>query len=588
MINLKINGQPVEVEEGSTILQAAKKLGVFIPTLCHHDILKPTGACRVCVVEQKQGDWTKLVTSCSSPARDGTEIEIDSDAALRARRVVLGLLMSRWPNVPVVKELAAKYGVEEPLFLDEEYIEPEEDACIRCGMCVRVCREVVGAQALAFVDRGTERIVSTPYDEVSPDCIACGSCSHVCPTGYAKLVDLYDAPSRHSEIQLGPNTPIHIPTMQAIPNSPFIDTETCIHFKTGQCKVCESVCEPGAVNFDQVEEEVEFKAGSIILTTGFKQFDPRPMRQYGYGKFPDVVTGLEFERMNCASGSTGGKITCADGREPKSVAILHCIGSRDKNYNAYCSRVCCMYALKFAHLVKEKTEAEVYDLYIDMRCPGKGYEEFYDRLLHEDIRFIRGKAAEISNFPIYHGEQGKLIVRVEDTLTATIRRIPVDMVILCGALEPQADAKEFARLFGVSTDKYGWMIEKHPKLAPVETASDGVFIAGCAQGPKDIPDSVAQGSAAAAMALQNINKGEVELEGFFAVVNEDLCSGCRVCNDLCPYGAIIFDEEKEISRVEEALCKACGTCVSACPSSAIIGKHFTDKQILAELEGILS
>jgi len=222
MISLKINGQPVEVEDGSTILQAAKKLGISIPTLCHHDILKPTAACRVCIVEQKEGDWTKMVTACSSPARNGSEILTDSEEALRARQMVLGLLISRWPNVPILKQLAEQYGVTEPLFVEPEYVEAAEDACIRCGMCVRVCHEVVGAQALAFVNRGPNE-----------DCIACGSCSHVCPTGHAKLVDLEGIDFRHSEIQLGPNTPIHVPTMQAIPNSPFIDTETCIHFKTG-------------------------------------------------------------------------------------------------------------------------------------------------------------------------------------------------------------------------------------------------------------------------------------------------------------------------------------------------------------------
>jgi len=587
MVNLTINGHPVEAEDGATILETAKKLNIEIPTLCYHEILKPFADCRLCVVELEHRGKSKIVTSCSQLVEDGMKVTTDSDWALTTRKYVLQLLLSRWPNVPVLKQLAEELEVEPPpVLLDNA--EYEEDACIRCGRCVVVCDEVVNAQALVMANRGSDLIVTTAYNERSDDCIACGSCSHVCPTGHAKLVSLDGVELRHDEILLGPNSAIRIDTMQAIPNSPMIDTESCIHFKTGGCKVCEQVCEPEAVNFDDVEEELEFEVGGVILATGFKQIDPRPMKQYGYGKHPNVVTGLEFERMNCASGATGGKIVCADGEAPESVAILHCIGSRDKNYNAYCSRVCCMYALKFAHLVKEKTEAEVYDLYIDMRCPGKGYEEFYDRLLREDIRFIRGKGAEVTSFPVYEGEEGKLIVRVEDTLIGTIRRIPVDMVVLCGALEPQADAKEFARLFGVSTDKYGWMIEKHPKLAPVETTSDGVFIAGCAQGPRDIPDTVAQGSAAASMALQNINMGEVEMEGYFAIVDEDLCSGCRVCNDLCPYGAIIFDEEKKISMVQEALCKSCGTCVSACPSSAIIGKHFTDQQIMAELEGILS
>jgi heterodisulfide reductase subunit A2 len=588
MIHTRIDGRPIEVEEGTTILDAARRMGMDIPTLCHHDILKPAGACRLCVVEEKRSDWTHLVTSCSTPVRDGAEYTTNSPEVNKARKLVVGLLLSRWPNVPVVKELAETIGVTEPLFFEEEYIEEAEDACIRCGMCIRVCDEIVKASALSWDGRGTERMVTTPYHEYSDTCIVCGSCTEVCPTGHIKLRDADGALLRHDEIDLGPNSAIHLPTMQAIPNAPFIDTEYCIHFQTDGCGYCAEVCEREAIDFNQQEEEIELDVGSIILTTGYKQFDPRPMRQYGYGEYPNVITGLEFEIMNCASGSTGGRVVCANGEPPKSVAILHCIGSRDKNYNEYCSRVCCMYALKFAHLVKEKTEAEVYDLYIDMRCPGKSYEEFYDRLLHEDIRFIRGKAAEVTTFPHYEGEEGKLIVRCEDTLTSMIRRIPVDMVILCGALEAQADASTFSRLFGVSTDKHGWMIERHPKLAPVETASDGVFIAGCAQGPKDIPDTVAQASAAASMALQNIQKGVVELEGYFAVISEDLCCGCRVCNELCPYGAIVFDDVKKISLVEEALCKACGTCVSACPSSAIEGKHFTDVQILAELEGVLS
>lgn len=587
-VTLKINGTEVHVPEGTTILKACQSQGIRIPTLCHNELLKPAGACRLCMVEEVKRGRGHLVASCSTPVSEGSEILTEVEPVFKARQTVLGLLLSRWPNVPVIRDLAKEYGISEPLFLDPDYIEPAENACIRCGMCIRMCDEVVGAHALAWDGRGTERLVTTPYDEESDTCIVCGSCASVCPTGHIRLEDAEGISFRHDEVLLGPNAAINVPTMQAIPNSPHIDVDSCIHFQTGGCRICESVCEPGAINFAQEEELLEFDVGSVVLATGFKQFDPRPMRQYGYGEFPNVLTGLEFEKLNCASGSTGGRILCANGEAPKSVAILHCIGSRDRHYHEYCSRVCCMYALKFAHLVKEKTQAEVYSLYIDMRCPGKGYEEFYDRLLHEDIRFIRGKAAEVSTVPHYKGEVGKLIVRVEDTLTAVIRRIPVDMVVLCGALEPQADAKALGHLFGVSTDKHGWYIEKHPKLAPVETASDGVFIAGCAQGPKDIPDTVAQASAAASQAMQNIQKGTVELEGYFAVINEEKCSGCRVCNDLCPYNAIVFDVEKEVSRIEEALCKACGTCVSACPSSAIVGRHFTDQQILAELEGILS
>ena len=246
-----------------------------------------------------------------------------------------------------------------------------------------------------------------------------------------------------------------------------------------------------------------------------------------------------------------------------------------------------MYALKYAHLIKEKTEAEVYNFYIDMRCSGKGYEEFYDRLLAEDVRFVRGKVGEISRVSIGEGEEGKLIVRVEDTLLGIVRRIPVDMVILCPAMKAQPDAKEFSRVFSCSVGRDGFFIEKHPKLAPVSTTSDGVFIAGACQGPKDIPETVAQGAAAAAEVLSLIDRKEIEIEATTAVIDEECCSGCRICNTLCSFGAISFDEQKTVSVINEALCKGCGTCAAACPQGVIKARHFTDRQINSEIEGIL-
>ena len=222
-----------------------------------------------------------------------------------------------------------------------------------------------------------------------------------------------------------------------------------------------------------------------------------------------------------------------------------------------------------------------------MRCFGKGYEEFYKRLGDEGTRFIRGKVGSISSEIATEGEQGKLIVSAEDTLLGTMMRIPIDMVILATALEPQADAKEVARMFNIGCSAGGFFQERHPKLDPVATTTDGVFVVGCCQSPKDIPDTVAQASAAAARALAMITKGNVEIEAATAVIDEDKCSGCKICSDLCVYSAISFDEEKLVSRVNEALCKGCGVCVAACPSGAIKGKHFTTEQILAEVEGAL-
>ncbi|MFB0559210.1 MAG: 4Fe-4S binding protein, partial [Dehalococcoidales bacterium] len=354
-----------------------------------------------------------------------------------------------------------------------------------------------------------------------------------------------------------------------------------------ECMECVKACEAEAINHEMEDEIIEVEVGSIIMATGYDTFDPSVITQYGYGRYDNVVTALQFERMCNASGPTGGEIMLKDGSEPQSVAIIHCVGSRDKNYCEYCSRVCCMYSLKYSHLIKEKTGAEVYQFYIDMRCFGKGYEEFYERISEEGVVFIRGKVGEVTDRAVAEEERGKLVVVAEDSLMSTMIRVPVDMVILSTALEPRSDAEAVARLFNISRSADGFFLERHPKLDPVATTSDGIFVVGCCQAPKDIPDTVAQASAAAARALSMISRGKVGVEVAVAVIDEELCSGCKICNLLCPYSAISFDEEKEVSRVNEALCKGCGVCVAACPSGAITGKHFTTKQIMAEIEGVL-
>lgn len=245
-----------------------------------------------------------------------------------------------------------------------------------------------------------------------------------------------------------------------------------------------------------------------------------------------------------------------------------------------------MYSLKTAHLIREKTEGKVYEFYIDMRAFGKGYEEFYKRLLEEDVTFIRGRVAEVTDVSEATSEKGKLVVVAEDTLLGIVRRVPVDMVILSVGLEPRRDALDVAHTFSISRSKDGFFLEKHPKLAPVSTAVDGVFVAGACQGPKDIPDSVAQGAAAAANVLSLIDRKAVELEPAIAIINEASCSGCKMCVELCPYHAITYDEERKLATVNEALCKGCGVCVAACPSSAIEQQNFTNRQLVAEIEAI--
>ena len=409
-------------------------------------------------------------------------------------------------------------------------------------------------------------------------CNSCMVCVQKCPW---KAVSEFDE-------GLAERKAIYTPFAQAVPNVPVIDTEHCVYFLKGKCRACEKFCDVNAIDFEQQDKEVEVEVGAVIVATGYDSLDPSVMSNYGFGRYDNVFTALQFERMTNASGPTGGRIVLKDGREPKSIAIIHCVGSRDKNYHEYCSRVCCMYSLKYSHLIKEKIkDADVYQFYIDMRCFGKGYEEFYERLSNEGVIFIRGKVAEVTDRAVSEEEEGKLIAVAEDSLLGTMIRVPVDMVILSTALESRSDAETVARLFNISRGGDGFFLERHPKLDPVATTTDGVFIVGCAQGPKDIPDTVAQASAAAARALAMISKGSVEMEAATASIIEELCSGCTTCNLLCPYSAISFDAEKKVSRINEALCKGCGVCVAACPSGAITGKHFTTEQIIAEIEGVL-
>lgn len=355
-----------------------------------------------------------------------------------------------------------------------------------------------------------------------------------------------------------------------------------------ECGECEKWCEAKAIDFGQQDRIVELEVGSIIVATGYEQFNPAVMAEYGYKKYDNVITGLEFERLVNASGPTGGQILLKDGREPRAVGIIHCVGSRDLNYHEYCSRVCCMYALKFSHLLKEHLPGvEIYQCYIDMRCFGKSYEEFYNRLLKEGVNFVRGRVGEVTNVAETAEEKGKLIMLVEDTLIGEQRRIPVDLVILCCAIEPQKDSQAIARLLRISRSADGFFLEKHPKLDPVATFSDGIYVAGCCQGPKDIPDTVAQASAAAAQVLSILSKGVVEIEVATAAINEEICSGCKICYALCPYSAITFDGQKAVCQVNEILCKGCGVCGAACPSEAVTNRHATAQEIMSQIEGVL-
>jgi heterodisulfide reductase subunit A len=341
-------------------------------------------------------------------------------------------------------------------------------------------------------------------------CIGCGTCAEKCPTSVPSEFD-FGTTMRKA---------IYMPFPQAVPNKYMVDADSCLYLKNGKCKACVKACPvPNCINLDEQDETVEITVGNIIVATGYKPFDAKRVPQYGYGKFPNVLTSLEFERLLNASGPTGGNIHLrstdkkghpvftSDSPQPEKIAIVHCVGSRDKNYNKYCSRVCCMYSLKFAHLILDKlSNAEVFEYFIDMRSFGKGYEEFYERIREENVNIIRGKTAKVEEV------KGKLLIRGEDIFKAEVIEQEVDMVILSVGLEPAEETARLAEMLRIPLSEGGWLEESNYNTSSTGTFRGGIYIAGTCQGPKDIPDSVAQGSAAAARALRSVLKGSIALD----------------------------------------------------------------------------
>ena len=335
----------------------------------------------------------------------------------------------------------------------------------------------------------------------------------------------------------------------------------------------------------QEEKEIPLKFGNIIIATGLKTYDPSEIIQYGYTQFPDVITSAEFEAM-----LKKGEILTSEKKEPKNVAIIHCVGSRNKDYHEYCSRICCSNAIKYANQLKTALpDANIFNIYSDIRTFGKGCEEMYTATSKDKVLFL--KYDQQYDLPTItaadKSESCNLMINLNEKLSGENVDIPVDMVILMTAMEAQEDAKKIAHTVGISTCGNGFFIEKHPKLDPVATTTDGVYIVGSCQGPKDIIDSVTQAKAAASRILASIAYGTVEVETTTAFVNEEICCGCQTCIKVCPYLAVSFDNEKKTSFVNDILCKGCGTCSSSCPTGAIRSKHFTDEQILHQIEGLM-
>jgi heterodisulfide reductase subunit A len=420
-------------------------------------------------------------------------------------------------------------------------------------------------------------------------CTGCGDCAEAC-----RLAGRI--PSEFDE-SIGNRSAVYLPFPQAVPAVYTIDPERCLQLSKGKCgkegPKCAETCQAGAINFEQQDEIVEVEIGTIIVATGFDIFDSNRKPEYGYAENDNVLTGLEFERLVSASGPTGGKIILGrdkkgeGGYEPAKVAFIHCVGSRDESVgNEYCSRVCCMYLAKQAHLIKDKLpDADITVFYMDVRAFGKGFEEFYDRVRREGVRYIRGNPSEIYR----KGDDHTLVIEVEDTLTGTPLEHEADLVVLGVGLEPRQDIREIIDLFKLSQSTDGFFLEAHPKLRPVDTASDGIYLAGCCQGPKDIPDTVAQAKGAASSALILMASGKVKVEAQVSVVSPDECRGCGFCVEVCPFGAIeLVDENRmgnivKVALVNEALCKGCGSCAVACLSGAIQPKSFKDEQILPQI-----
>jgi len=434
---------------------------------------------------------------------------------------------------------------------------------------LHVCSEVV--EVKGYVGNFKISIKKYPTYVDPSRCTGCGECIEACV--------LKKGVASEFEERMVNRKAIYIAFPQAVPLKAVIDSQACLFLSRGKCKKsCMEACKAQAIDFEQREGLIEKEVGAIILATGYELFDPHLLPQYGYGVYENVLTNLQFERLLSPSGPTRGEILLKDGTSPKAIAFLHCIGSRDENANPYCSRVCCMVSMKQAHLAKEKTGSEVFEFYIDINAFGKGYQEFYKRVREEGIFFIRGKGSEVFK------REGRLVVAAEDTLLGTPIEIPVDMVVLGTGLSARRDAEKVAQVFGINQSPDRFFMEAHPKLRPVATSVDGIFLAGCCQGPKDIPDTVAQASAAAAEAISLVTRGEIEVEPITSWIDPELCSGCKLCVEICPTSAIQFIEAKGISSVNEALCKGCGACGAICPSKAARQNHFTQDQVLAEVE----
>lgn len=407
-------------------------------------------------------------------------------------------------------------------------------------------------------------------------CTGCGICIEKCTV--TKVPSEFDR-------GLGTRKAIYIPFPQAVPNIPVIDRANCTYFKKGKCKICQKFCEAEAVDFEQEDEIITEKVGAIVVATGFEQLGRDFYGEYGYGKYKDVINSLQFERLQSATGPTQGEIRRpSDGKIPKTVVFIQCVGSRDRAKGVpYCSGICCMYTAKHAMLYKHKVhDGEVYVFYIDVRATGKGYEEFWAKTVEDEgAVYLRGRVSRLFE------KNGKIIVRGADSLSGAQIEIAADMVVLASAILPNPFVKELAKKLRIPYDEHGFLSEAHPKLRPVETTTQGIFLAGACQAPKDIPATVSQAGCAASKVLALFSVDKLSHEPIVATVDEEICTGCSRCVSACTYLAREIDERKGIAVVKDILCQGCGACAAACPNGATQIKNFRKEQILDMVDAVL-
>ncbi|MDO4370407.1 MAG: CoB--CoM heterodisulfide reductase iron-sulfur subunit A family protein [Clostridia bacterium] len=439
-----------------------------------------------------------------------------------------------------------------------------------------------------FVGNFTAKIRKKARYVNEDKCTGCGVCTEKCPSRKGL-----------NEFNMGLNTrgAVYIPFAQAIPNVAVIDKTQCLHFRTGKCGLCEKNCSAGAIDFNQTEQIIERQYGAIIVATGFKPIDASQFDEYAYCQSRDVVTSLEFERLMNAAGPTKGTLLCpSDGRHPKEIVFVQCVGSRCSKDAAkgkeYCSKICCMYTAKHAMLVREKyPDVKVHVFYIDVRTPGKNFDEFYRRAVEQyDVDYIKGQVGKVTV------SDGRLHVQGSNLIDNEQVHIDCDMVVLATAIEPDPTARSIGTMLTASMDTNDFFTEAHPKLRPVESPTAGVFLSGVCQGPKDIPETVAQASAAAAKVIGLLAKDSLTCNPCVAHSNELVCNGCGQCKNVCPYGAISYVEKevrgpevravRRIAVVNEAVCQGCGACTVTCPSTAMDLKGFSNKQIMSEVDAI--